>query len=196
MGCPFLPFFDIVLMANRECKILNSTQSNSLFSGRRLNQFLDFIQHSLNIKFTLEDENNNCVNFLYNNIRTQSEQFEFPVYRKPTYTDTKIPHDLLHLITHKLAEYHSMIHKAYTIRMLWEMDKNEINTIKYKKKQNNTDLLHISETYQKKTAKVITKNTFCSVSYKTCTSTATSLLSSKETTPIIQISDIYTLTSE
>jgi len=56
----------------------------------------------LRLKFTLEQEKENRINFLDITI-IKDEKMSFNIYRKPTTTDTIIPIDSCHPISYKLA---------------------------------------------------------------------------------------------
>lgn len=62
-----------------------------------------FINIMPNMKFTLEEEKENRVNFLDITITKNDDNLSFGIYRKPTTTDTIIPNDLCHPREHKLA---------------------------------------------------------------------------------------------
>jgi hypothetical protein len=48
------------------------------------------------IKFTMEDEKENKINFLDISISKEEDSISFSIYRKPTTTDTIIPNDSCH----------------------------------------------------------------------------------------------------
>jgi hypothetical protein len=53
--------------------------------------------------FTLEEEENNKINFLDITINKDQDDLRFEIYRKPTATDTIIPNDSCHPGEHKAA---------------------------------------------------------------------------------------------
>lgn len=57
----------------------------------------------------------NQINFLDLTLRHINNKIEFNIYRKPSTTHTTIPYNSNHPITHKLAVFHSMIHRAFSI---------------------------------------------------------------------------------
>jgi hypothetical protein len=56
-----------------------------------------------NMKFTLQKEENNKINFLDITITKERDSLLFEIYRKPTTTDVIIPNDSCHLSEHKTA---------------------------------------------------------------------------------------------
>jgi hypothetical protein len=63
----------------------------------------EFNKQTNNIKFTIEEEQHNSINFLDLTIHRKRTKLEFEIYRKPTYTDTIIPNDSCHPYEHKVA---------------------------------------------------------------------------------------------
>jgi len=55
------------------------------------------------VKFSIEKETNNSINFLDITIRKNHDNISFSVYRKPTTTDTIILKDSCHPQEHKQA---------------------------------------------------------------------------------------------
>lgn len=97
-------------------------------------QFTQFMQNlnavHENIKFTVEKENEGTLNFLDLTITRINKKHEFKIFRKPTYTDITIHNNSLHPKSHKLAAYHSMVHRLVSIPMSISDFKNELTTIK------------------------------------------------------------------
>jgi hypothetical protein len=55
------------------------------------------------MKFTLEEEQNNKINFLVITITKNHNGLAFEIYRRPTATDIIIPNDSCHRREHKTA---------------------------------------------------------------------------------------------
>jgi len=55
------------------------------------------------MKFTMESEINNKINFLVVTIMKNHDKLTFNIYRKPTKTNSIIPNDSCHPTEHKLA---------------------------------------------------------------------------------------------
>jgi hypothetical protein len=53
------------------------------------------------LQFTFELENNKILSFLYLGTLRLDNELDFSIYRKPTYTDNKIPHNPCHPNDHK-----------------------------------------------------------------------------------------------
>jgi hypothetical protein len=53
------------------------------------------------LKFTIEKETENKINFLDISITTNDDSLSFSIYRKPTTTDTIIPNDSATLLSTK-----------------------------------------------------------------------------------------------
>lgn len=69
-----------------------------------------------NIKFTMEEENGGRLPFLdVLAVRNENDEIEFDVYRKPTTTERYITADSQHPLEHKLAAFHSMIHRLVNL---------------------------------------------------------------------------------
>jgi hypothetical protein len=64
-----------------------------------------------NIKFTIEDEVNNKINFLDISIERMHNELQLGIYRKPTTTDLIIHNDSCHSYEHKKASINSLINR-------------------------------------------------------------------------------------
>ena len=67
------------------------------------------------IKFTLEEESNNKLNYLDLTIKKNETNFEYAIYRKPSQTDLVIPNTSNHPPQHKMAVFNSMIYRMLRI---------------------------------------------------------------------------------
>jgi predicted GIY-YIG superfamily endonuclease len=90
------------------------------------NNFINSIHPKL--KFTLEFEQDNRLNFLDLTLNKNSDRFSFKIYRKPTATDTTIHATSHHPMSQKLAAYSSFVHRLLTVP-LSQQDFNEEKTI-------------------------------------------------------------------
>ena len=102
------------------------------FTGtdRQLSQFLTLLNNfHHNIKFTIEEETNRSINFLDLTIKNQNGSHMFSIYHKPSYIDTIIPNSSCHHL-HKLAAFHSIIHRLTTIPLSPSDFDKELNIIK------------------------------------------------------------------
>lgn len=148
IGSPLSPLLADIFMDSLENNILKSplAKKNVVFwlryvddillgfkgTNRQLQLLLDYANslHS-KIKFTHEIENNNkSINFLDLTIMRNSNSFSFNIFRKPTYSDATIPYNSYNDMSHKLAAYKSMIHRAFTIPLTKEDQDKELTIIK------------------------------------------------------------------
>jgi hypothetical protein len=82
------------------------------------------------IRFPLEKETNNQINFLDLTIRNENNSLSSNIYRKPTTTDILIPYESCHHPAHKHAAIRHMVNRLNTYQ-LSDDDKNiEYQTIK------------------------------------------------------------------
>jgi hypothetical protein len=70
-----------------------------------------------NIKFTMEEETDNSINFLDITIRKENNTLTFNVYRKSTATDSIIPRDSCHPQEHKHAAIRHLINRINTYNL-------------------------------------------------------------------------------
>jgi hypothetical protein len=66
------------------------------------------------MKFTIETETENMINFLDITIMKERVGLTFDIYRKPTNTDCIIPHDSCHPTEHELAAVRYLTNIAST----------------------------------------------------------------------------------
>lgn len=97
---------------------------------------LEILNNKLNaiapkLKFTLETEVDNKLNFLDLTLHKVDNKIEFSIYRKPTATDHTIDNSSYHPITHKMAAYNSLVHRLLTIPLSPENYRNEVQLIKH-----------------------------------------------------------------
>jgi hypothetical protein len=70
-----------------------------------------------NLKFTLEEEVNNKINFLDVTITKKDSNLSFDIYRKPSFTDTIIPNDSCHPREHKLSAIRYLVNRMTTYNL-------------------------------------------------------------------------------
>ena len=96
-----------------------------------IDQVLDEFNYTLpTLKFTMENECNNAINFLDINIHKGIDKFNFNIYRKPTTTDTIIPQDSCHPLQHKYATINYFINRMNNYHLNTQRKEQEINTVK------------------------------------------------------------------
>jgi hypothetical protein len=82
------------------------------------------------IKFTIEREQNNSINFLDITISKDTNKFNINIFRKPTTTDTIIPNDSNHPIEQKMAAIRYYFSRIQTYSLGPVAKIQETNTIK------------------------------------------------------------------
>lgn len=146
MGNPLSPLLAEIFMNNLE-ETIHKSDLHNLFlywyryvddiltcfigTNRQLSKFLNFINNiHPNIKFTIEEEINNSINFLDLQISKINHKHEFSIFHKPSHTDITIHSSSTHPIQHKLAAFHSMVHRLLNIPMSPSNYLSELNIIK------------------------------------------------------------------
>lgn len=89
-----------------------------LFNGNT--RQLDKLHNHLNsispkLKFTLEVEQSNRINFLDLTLEKAKNKLEFSIYRKPTTSTQTIHSTSFHPYSHKMAAYNSMVHRLLSV---------------------------------------------------------------------------------
>jgi hypothetical protein len=82
------------------------------------------------LKFTLEEEKGNKINFLDITINKQQDSLTFEIYRKPTTTDIIIPNDSCHPMEHKTAAIRYDYNRMNTYKLTTE-SKEKDNVMTY-----------------------------------------------------------------
>lgn len=97
----------------------------------QLNQFIELINNlHPNIKFTIEREIDNSIDFLDLTIKKENNKHNFSIFHKPTHTDTTIHNSSNHPIQHKMAAFYSMIYRLISIPLQPIDFQKELNLIK------------------------------------------------------------------
>ena len=126
MGSPVSVVIAEIVMQNIEEKIKPIIQGLSLFWYRYVDDVItcmktDQIQNVLSainqinnsVQFTIETEQNSCLNFLDLSItRNASGILSFGLYRKPTHTDKYLNFHSSHPVEHKNSVIRSLMHRA------------------------------------------------------------------------------------
>ena len=148
MGSPLSPLFADIFMDNFETNLLASKNPIvnhvkfwyryvddivCLFTGT--NRHLELFLKHLNsihpsIQFTMEVETNKALNFLDLTLTREEHHISFSIFHKPTQSDTIIPADSHHPVSHKHAAFHSMIHRLIHTPMSVQNYTKELNIIK------------------------------------------------------------------
>jgi hypothetical protein len=82
------------------------------------------------IKFTIEKEPKEKINYLNITIQRKNERLEFSIYRKPTQTDIIIPNSSCHPPEHKLSGINFLLNRVRTYPITTEANQTEIHNIK------------------------------------------------------------------
>jgi hypothetical protein len=82
------------------------------------------------IKFSIEKEHNNKIDFLDITINKETEKFKYSIFRKPTTTDVIIPDDSCHPPEQKHAAIRYMLNRMNTYYLDDDNKRTELNTIK------------------------------------------------------------------
>jgi len=102
----YFPYVDDILIVYNE----NSTDVNKIH--KTLNNLTP------TVKFTLEKETDNQINFMDLTIQNINNKLSFNIYRKPTATDIIIPKDSCHPPEQKHATIRHMINRMNTYRLM------------------------------------------------------------------------------
>ena len=105
------------------------------------------------LRFTLEKEKNNKINFLDITIIKNPEGLTFEIYRKPTTTDLIIPNDSCHPNEHKTAALRYYQKRIETYQLSPENRMKEKETIQQILANNKYDTKQIEKTHKKKEKK-------------------------------------------
>ncbi|XP_074039195.1 uncharacterized protein [Leptinotarsa decemlineata] len=145
MGNPLSPFLADIFMENLENSFIINKIDNILSWHRYVDDCLVFIDgnsivahdilNSLNnlhpkIKFTLEIEQDNKLNFLDLTITKTYNKLDFSIYRKPTQTDHVIPFNSFHPMQHKLASFNCYVNRLLNTPLSPSNFNLELNTLK------------------------------------------------------------------
>lgn len=169
MGSPLSPLLAEIFMNAIELKIhKHSNNINYIYwyryvddiitcytgTERQLNKSLEFL-NSLhpNITFTMEVESNSAINFLDLTISRKANKHEFSIFHKPSHTDITIHNTSFHPQQHKLAAFHSMVHRLLHIPLSDENFNTEVNYIKQVAVNNGYSSTIIDDLLKKKTQK-------------------------------------------
>jgi hypothetical protein len=91
---------------------------------------VNFNEQQPTIKFTIEKESQNSINFLDLTVHCNEIEFEFEIYRKPTQTDIIIPHDSCHPREHKMSSMNYLLNRLNRYPITNEAKEKELNIIK------------------------------------------------------------------
>ena len=128
MGAPTSAIISEIFLQELDEQIINTIKTNdtngkyyryvddTIYISQNNGKNIEKIKNTINkihnnIKFTIEEETNNKLNFLDLTIINKIPKLEFKIYRKETQTDQIIPNNTNHPYQHKMATFHSLIHR-------------------------------------------------------------------------------------
>jgi hypothetical protein len=123
--------------------------NGSLQQIREFHNYLNNLHPT--IKFTLEIENNQRINFLDLTIikDTNNNKLNYEIYRKPTNSGTIIPYQSQHDYKQKLSSFHALINRAFKIPMDDDKRQIELNIIKQLANENGFPMKQINNIIKK-----------------------------------------------
>ena len=131
MGCSLSPFLSDLFLHKLESLIHHSNFSNLLIHWSRyvddiciiwagsqiqLHEFVDYINNlHPRIKFTLEMEKNNQLNYLDLTLTRLDRNISISVFHKPTSKNIIIPYTSKHHLGHKLAAFYAFFNRLHNL---------------------------------------------------------------------------------
>ncbi|XP_045779584.1 uncharacterized protein LOC123877124 [Maniola jurtina] len=180
MGSPLSPLMADIFMDDFENKHIVKN-NNILYYYRYVDDIiicwtgtdeqLDTFVKNLNkihpkIKFKSELELDNSISFLDLTITRANNKHQFGIFRKPTYTDTTIPASSCHPWQHKLAAFHSYVHRLLSIPLEKENYLKELKIIYHMAQANGYNINIVNNIIKKQQLRRIKKDLYSSPSDK------------------------------
>lgn len=106
------------------------------------------------IKFTIEEEKDNKINFLDLTIIRENKKLNYDIFRKPTHTNRYIPADSFHPFKYKAAAFNSMFDRLFKIPLSKERFQKEKSHILEIASVNGFELEEIKKLFVKKEMKI------------------------------------------
>ncbi|KAK5644291.1 hypothetical protein RI129_008136 [Pyrocoelia pectoralis] len=107
---------------------------------QELTKFFEAINNISNLKFTIETEINNSLNYLDLTLTRNTHNIDYNIYRKPTSTDVIIPFNSSHAPQIKTSSFNFMFHRLLNTPLTLENFNQELATIIQIGKNNNYPL--------------------------------------------------------
>jgi hypothetical protein len=108
----------------------------------------EFNEQQKNIKFTIEKEQHNTINFLDITIHRGKEKLEFAIYRKQTQTNIIIPNNSCHPWEHKTASIKYLMNRLNTYPITNKAKNMELEVIKSTLHSNKYKIHQIKEQHK------------------------------------------------
>ena len=103
------------------------------------------------MKFTLQKEENNKINFLDITITKGPDGLLFEIYKKPTTTDVIIPNDSCHPSEHKTAAIRYFYNRMKSYKLIPESQQKERNTLQQILVNNNNEASTLNKLVREET---------------------------------------------
>jgi hypothetical protein len=129
------------------------------------NTLYEFNNIHPNIKFTIEKEVNNTINFLDLSISKADNNLQLGIYRKPTTTDSVIHSDSCHPLEHKRAAINFLINQLNRYPLTHNNKNIEENIVRTILNNNNYSSNTIQPTQKLPTKKTTQKNKWTTFTY-------------------------------
>lgn len=113
----------------------------------KLHDYINGLREKL--KFTIEQETNNKINFLDLTIKRLEHQIEYEIYRKPTQINNIISYTSNHHIQHKNAALNTYINRLHKIPLKDEAFQKELKYIKQLAKEHQFPEKHVDKIIHK-----------------------------------------------
>jgi hypothetical protein len=91
---------------------------------------MEFNKQQPKVKFTMEKEQHNSINFLDITMHLRKGKVEFAMYRKHTHTDIIIPDDSCHPQEHRTASINYLMNRLHTYPITNKAKNKKLNVIK------------------------------------------------------------------
>ena len=119
-----------------------------------INEILtSFNSLSHNLKFSLELEADNRLNYLDLTLVKNPNGFSYDIYRKPTATETIIPRDSCHPREHKMAAIRYFVNRVNTYDLSNKSKRSEMDTIEHILRSNSYDVSLLDKMIRKEARK-------------------------------------------
>ncbi|KAK5647251.1 hypothetical protein RI129_002143 [Pyrocoelia pectoralis] len=127
---------------------------------QQLLDFFDKINNLSNIKFTMETEQNNSLNYLDLTLTRDNNTIQYNIYRKPTTTDVIIPYQSHHAPQIKNASFNFMFNRLLSTPLSTKNFNRELDIIYQIGTNNNYPVEYIKYIYKKTKNRITLKQVY------------------------------------